>query len=54
LVSNTREEIFASLGFVQEPKIANRKNKKKEFFKSFYSKINKKRPYSIWSLKKNF
>jgi hypothetical protein len=54
LVSNASEETFATLGFVQEPKTTNRKNKKKVFFKSFYSKINKKKTIIEMVLKKVF
>jgi len=45
LVSNSCEEIVATLGFVQEPKTNNRKNNRTAFFKSFYSKINKKKDH---------
>jgi len=41
-----------SLGFVQQTKKANKKNIGVIFFKSFYSKINKKKDHIQYGLKK--
>jgi len=54
MVSNNREETVASEGLVQEPIITNRKSNKKLFFKSFYSKINKKKTIFNMVSKKMF